>query len=176
MYAKRTAARSRKQTARTEANEARRALVERHTDCRYGTGRCFDYVFEATRAIAEAQYSSRLTEIKDEINILINDSAWRRHVDADRVCNLTTNEVNNTELELLSLGLDFKLGCSKSSVIDVVDGFQTYATRYRSKPGFQDLQREKVRVLSLCKSDNTFTFSLCKSWKPSLLRYLVAYV
>ena len=90
LFAKRTAARSRKQTAMTEANEARRALVERHTDCRPGPGRCLDNVFEATHAIAEAQYSSRLTEIKNEINILINNSAWRRHVDADRVCNLHT--------------------------------------------------------------------------------------
>ena len=54
LFAKRTAARSRKQTAMTEANEARRALAERHTDCRPGPGRCLDNVFEATRAIAEA--------------------------------------------------------------------------------------------------------------------------
>ena len=139
----------------TEANEAHRALVETHTDCRTGSRRCLDYVFEATHTISEDQYSSRLTEIKDEIDILISNSAWQRHVDADRVCNLTTNKVNNTVLELLSLSLDFKLGCSRSSVIDVVDGFQMYTARYRSKPGFQDFQSEEVKVLSDLHKDNT---------------------
>ena len=56
------------------------------------------------------------------------------------------------------MGTDFRLGSSRASVIDVVAGFQTYESKYRYKPGYLDLQREKVRVLSNLHKDNTPTF------------------
>ena len=71
LYTKLVAARSRKQSALQEVSRARRALEERHRACRSGTVRCLDNVFAATRSIAEAQYSTRLAETNDEINVLI---------------------------------------------------------------------------------------------------------
>ena len=56
----------------------------------------------------------------DEIDVLIRNSAWQDHVDSSRVCNLTTNEVSNTELGVLSLSTDFMLASARSSIINVV--------------------------------------------------------
>ena len=82
-----------------------------------------------------------MDEVKTEVNALIQDSPWQHHVDVDRVCNLTSDQVSATELELLSLGMDFKLGCARSSIIDAIVGFETYDTKHRYTPGFHDLQR-----------------------------------
>ena len=155
LFAKLEGIRSHKQRALQEANRARRNLQERHATCRSGPRRCMDNVSEATRSIAEAYFLSRWEEVIGEVDVLIRESAWQSHVDPNRVCNLTTNEVSNTELEILSLGTDFRLGSSRASVIDVVSGFQTYESKYRCKPGYLDLQREKVRVLSDLQKDST---------------------
>ena len=158
LFAKLEAARSHKQRALQEASIARRTLQESHEACRSGPRRCLDSASEATRSIAEDFYSSRWEVVIDEVNALIRNSAWQNHVDTNRVCNLTANEISNTELEVLSLSTDFRLGSARSSIIDVVGGFQVYESKYRNKPGFQDLQHEKVRVLSNLQKDNTPTF------------------
>ena len=88
---------------------------------------------EATRLIAEQLGQVRRAQVIEEIQELQRNSNWSKFVNASKVCNLTTNELNNHELELLSLGLDFKLQGASSSLIETFEGFERFNARYSCK-------------------------------------------
>ena len=104
--------------------------------------------------------SARWSEIENERVDLIRDSFWSKHVNIAKVCNLTHNELNTTELEILSLGIDFRLQGADRSIIDTIIGFERYDARYRSKPGYSDLHNDKVKLLSSLAKDKKDTLPL----------------
>ena len=102
---------------------------------------------EATRLIAEQLGQVRRAQVIEEIQELQRNSNWSKFVNASKVCNLTTNELNNHELELLSLGLDFKLQGASSSLIETFEGFERFNARYSCKPDKPDLRLAKKDTL-----------------------------
>ena len=112
-------------------------------------------VFKITRSDVKNKGFVRKREISDEISVLIADSLWARKVDKFIIRNLTTNEVSDTELELLSLGIDLKLQGANKSIIDTIVAFKEYDDRYRNEPGKPDLHREKMKLLSDLSKDSS---------------------
>ena len=102
----------------------------------------------------ETGVSNRETEIVNEIHGLIRQSRWQNIVSLDKVLNLTVNEVGNDELEVLSLGTDFKLQSGNEVILDTAVGFESFDYRHRGKSNKPDIQREKVKLLSDIHKDN----------------------
>ena len=72
----------------------------------------------------------------------------------EKVLNLTENEVNTEELEILSLGTDFKLQNGKIILLDTAVSFEKFDYRHRGMAGKPDLHHEKLKLLSDIHRDN----------------------
>ena len=106
--------------------EQRRLLIDRHRSCYEQAKRDLNVLFEVTRAQCKNKGNEGEDEINNEISGLIGNSTWQKLVNVSRVRNLTTNEVNTQELELLSLGIDFRLQGAKKSIMDTAVAFHKY--------------------------------------------------
>ena len=103
---------------------------------------------------AKTLESKREAGIISGIRDLIRESCWQNMVNPGKVLNLTVNEVSNEELEILSLGTDFKLQTGNEIILDVAVGFENFDFKHKHESNKPDLQRDKVRLLSDIHKDN----------------------
>ena len=134
---------------KTEVYEAiadqRKLLEAKHRTCNVQWRRDLNTLSKVTKAKVRDRESVRRKEIIDEINSLIRSSTWQSLVDIEKVCNLTNGQVSTTELELLSLGTDFKLENSNRSLLEVPVAFKRFDSKYRTKSGKPYLHSDKVK-------------------------------
>ena len=147
-------ARSIKKEAFESICEQRRLLENGHRSCYDRAERDLKVLFGVTKAQCQTQASKGEIEIDNEITGLIRGSVWAKLVDVSRVRNLTTDQVSAHELEVLSLGIDFRLQGAKKSILDTVVAFHKYETMFRNEPGKPDLQRDKTKLISSMNKDN----------------------
>ena len=133
-------ARSNKKVAFEAICEKRKLLEQKHRLCHGQAKKDLNVLFRDTKAQGNKIGFNMGKEINNEIQALIRDSVWAKQVNVDRVCNLTTGEVNTHELELLSLGCDFKLQGSNKTILDTIVAFHNFEHLYRNEPGKPDLQ------------------------------------
>ncbi|CAL4128418.1 unnamed protein product, partial [Meganyctiphanes norvegica] len=136
-------------------SEKRRLLESKHGSCHSQSRRDLNVVFKATKDIIGKFGEAREREIVEEIRELIRVSAWQKLVKPSKVRNLTTNEVNTTELELLSLGIDFKLQTGNSSLVELSVAFQQFKYKYQYEVGYPDLHFAKTHLISKISKDNS---------------------
>ena len=74
-------------------------------------------------------------------------------MDKSKVLNLTTNELSDTELEVLSLGLNFKLQGTNNSIIEAFEGFERFDAQYSNKGWKPSLRMTKKETLLALKAD-----------------------
>ena len=122
--------------------EQRRLLESEHRSCNDRAGRDLNVLFRVTKAQCQTQSAKGEIEIDNEISGLIRGSVWAKLVDVSRVRNLTEDQVSAHELEVLSLGIDFRLQGAKKSILDTAVAFHKYETSFRNEPGKPDLQRD----------------------------------
>ena len=146
-------ARSIKNETFESIREQRLSLENGHRSCYDRAKRDLNVLFGVTKAKRKSLVVGGERQIDNEINALIGVSAWSKLVDVSRVRNLTTDEVNAQELEVLSLGIDFKLEGSDKSILDTVVAFHRYETMYRNEPGKPDIQRDKTKLVSSMSKD-----------------------
>ena len=135
--------------------EQRILLEDKHRTCCDRPRRDLNVMFEVNKAKVREYEEVRMKEIIDEINSLIRSSTWQTLVNPSKVCNLTSDQVSTIELELLSLGTDFKLENSDRSLLEMPVAFKRFKTRYRGEPGFSDLHSDKVHLLSSIYNDQS---------------------
>ena len=145
---------------RLTCSRQRRALMDRHANCPTQRGRSLYVLLDFTNVLVKERCSLRRSEIMNERSVLISGSNWSKHVNTAKVRNLTDNELNNTELEVLSLGCDFRLQGSDRSIIDTIIGFERYDARYKNKSGYSDLHNDKVKIVSSLEKDRMDTLPL----------------
>ena len=136
------------------ASETRRLLQDRHKLCYPQHNRDLHVLFKVTNDKVRQYANAREAEIVGEIGELIRGSVWQKQVNPDKVRNLTTNKVNTVELELLSLGLDFKLPIGNESLVNISVAFQQFEYRYRGQASKPDLHFAKSHLLSNIHKDN----------------------
>ena len=135
-------------------NEHWRLLKEKHSRCSSRAGNNLNVLSKLTEKQVKPKGVEREAEIMNEVSGLISVSQWRNIVSPHKVLNLTDNEVSNEELEILSLGADFKLQGGNSILLDVFASFEKFAHRYRKDKDIPDLHPEKLKVLSDIDKDN----------------------
>ena len=148
-------ARAHKTEAFAARREQRHLLRNKHMSCCGRAGKDLNVMFKVTKAEMEKFGDTREKEMRNEINDLIRVSKWQSLVNTDKVCNLTTNEVSTVELEVLSLGLDFKLENSERSMFDAHVAFHKFDSKYQGEPGKPDLHRDKVKFMSDIHNDKS---------------------
>ena len=141
-------ARSIKKEAFESICEQRRRLENGHRSCNGSARGDLNVLFRVTKAQCQTQSTRGGIEIDNEISGLIRGSVWAKLVDVSRVRNLTEDQVSTHELEVLSLGIDFRLQGAKKSILDTVVAFHKYETMFRNEPGKPDLQRDKTKLIS----------------------------
>ena len=139
--------RENRRSSKSEAFRACKALQEKHKHCQQSSHRCTKVALEVTEFIRKSNSEIRMQRINEDIERMISNSNWSKFVDASRVCNLTSNQVNNTELELLSLGLDFKMQGTNSSILGVFEGFERFKERYDHRADMPNLRTCKKNTL-----------------------------
>ena len=135
-------------------------MKERHSSCPDRNDKNLNVLFGVTKREVKAASLERETESANEIHGLIRESRWQNIVCADKVLNLTENEVSNEELEVLSLGYDFKLQNGNEIILDVAVGFENFDYKHKNESNKPDLQRDKVKLLSDIHKDNKFILPL----------------
>ena len=105
-------------------------LKAKHSACRDRNERHLNVLSGSMKQEVETRALNRETEIVNEIHGLIRESRWQNIVSSDKVLNLTVNEVGDHELEILSLGTDFKLQSGNEISLDVAVGFESYDYRH----------------------------------------------
>ena len=148
-----TNAKDRKSQAYRAITDQRKLLEDKHRTCNAQWRRDLNTLSKVTNAKIRDRESVRRKQIIDEIKSLIRSSTWQSLVDTEKVCNLTNGQVSTTELELLSLGTDFKLENSDRSLLEVPVAFKRFESKYRGKSGKPDLHSDKVKYLSSIHKD-----------------------
>ena len=136
------------------SGDARRLLVGNHDNCGPSKNKFLKGALEATRFLVRTQEKSKTGQVNDEISELISRSNWQKIVDTSRVLNLTTGELNDIELEVLSLGLNFKLQGTNSTIIGTFEGFEDFEKRYLnsvSKPSLTMVRKDTLLSLKTAK-------------------------
>ena len=147
------ATRELKRSVARDTGNARRQFEERYVTCGHSQRKYLDGALEATKFLVESHGSARLDQVKGEIDGLIKNSNWQKLVDKSRVMNLTTNELSDNELEVLSLGLNFKLQGTNKSIIDTFEGFERFESQYRGRVGKPNLTLVKKETLFALNAD-----------------------
>lgn len=137
-----------------KAKEKLTLLKEKHSACPDRNRRHLNVLLDFAEHEAKARESGRVTEIISEIRSLIRESRWQNIVSPGKVLNLTDNEVGDEELEVLSLGIDFKLQSGNEIILDVAVGFESFDFKHKSESNKPDLQRDKVKLLSDIHKDS----------------------
>ena len=75
-------------------------------------------------------------------------------VNPEKVRNLATGQISLEELELLSLGGDFKLQIGNRSFVDIAAIFHEFDYKYRGDPAKPNLHRIKAELMSSIDKDN----------------------
>ena len=137
-----------KKDAYDHVSEKRRLLEEGHNNCPSRYGRDLKMAFKFVNSEVKRYGDYRRAEVLDEVKALIRGSPWQRMVNPSKVRNLAVHRVNTEELELLSLGGDFKLQIGDRSFIDVAAAFHAFDHKYRNDPAKPDLHRVKTELMS----------------------------
>ena len=85
--------------------------------------------FESVQTEIKRFGDSRELEVRNEVKGLIRNSVWQNMVSPSKVCNLTTGQFSDIELEALSLGGIFNLQLGKSALLDIAAAFHGYDYR-----------------------------------------------
>ena len=136
-------------------SETRRLLMDKHKLCRPQYMKHLLIALKVTSDKVREFGNLREIEIENEIRALISESGWQRQVNPNKVRNLTTNEINTTELEVLSLGLDFKLENGNNVLEDVAVAFQQFKYKYSSEATRPHIHFAKNHLISKISKDNT---------------------
>ena len=136
------------------AKEKRILLTARHNLCHVQYRTDLNVLFKVTTHEVNTVGATREAEIDNEVKGLIRESRWQNVVSPDKVLNLTEDEVSTEELEVLSLGADFKLQKGKVILLDVAVGFEKFDHKYRGEADKPDLHRDKLKLLSDIYKDN----------------------
>ena len=147
------AVRELKRSVARDSGNARRRFEERYGTCGHSRRKHLDCALEATKFLVESHGKDRLDQTKIEIDGLIKNSNWQKLVDTSRVLNLTTNELSNNELEVLSLGLNFKLQGTNNSIIGTFEGFERFDYQYKGQVGKPNLTLVKKETLVALNAD-----------------------
>ena len=142
-----------KKDAYDHASEKRRLLQVRHNSCPSRYGRDLKMAFKFVNSEVKKYGDNRRAEILDEVKTLIRCSPWQRMVNPSKVRNLAFGKVSTEELELLSLGGDFKLQIGDRSYVDVAAAFHGFDNKYCNDPAKPDLHRVKTELMSNISKD-----------------------
>ena len=153
---KRKNARALKKENLEKVKETRELLKVKHSTCRC-IGRHLRVLFDYTNSAIDMLASTRKREIDDEIKGLISESRWKQVVNPEKVLNLTDNEVSNEELEVLSLGTDFKLQSGNEILLEIAVGFEKFDFKHSQERNKPNIQCDKVKLISDIHKDSKLT-------------------